>query len=286
MNYRHAYHAGNFADVLKHIILARVITYMMRKPQPFRVIDTHAGAGRYDLAGAAAGKTGEWQDGIGRLLSLPLSDRAGELLRPYLASVAALNPDADGGAIRYYPGSPLVARHIMRREDTLVANELHPDDGQLLAREFHRAASTTVLSLDAWIAVKSLLPPKERRGLILIDPPFERTDEFQSLTTAMLDALSRFETGTYVVWYPIKDRSKADTFVAAVTERRPIKYLDVRLAVARSFAGLGLTQCGVLVINPPFTLRGEVDDLMPILVDALAVDSGAGFELKSDCQAG
>ena len=285
MNYRHAFHAGNFADVLKHAILARVITYMMRKPQPFRVIDTHAGAGRYDLTGAAAGKTGEWQDGIGRLLAYQLTDRAAELLRPYLASVAALNPDVDGEALHYYPGSPLVARHIMRRDDQLVANELHPDDGRLLAREFHRAASTKVLSLDAWIAVKSLLPPKERRGLILIDPPFERADEFDSLTKAMLDALSRFETGTYVIWYPIKDRSKADTFVAEITKRPHIKYLDVRLAVARPFAGLGLTQCGVLVINPPYTLRSELEELMPVVVTALAIDGGAGFDLQSEWQA-
>ena len=173
MNYRHAYHAGNFADVLKHVVLARVLSYMRLKPQPFRVIDTHAGAGRYDLQGAEASKTAEWRDGIGRLLKAAPAPDVAELLAPYLEAVAAYNSGVVGGELRFYPGSPLIARHLMRRDDVLIANELLGEDVALLKAELARARSTKVLNLDAWTAIRSLLPPRERRGVVLIDPPFE-----------------------------------------------------------------------------------------------------------------
>jgi 23S rRNA (adenine2030-N6)-methyltransferase len=196
MNYRHSYHAGNFADVLKHAILARVLTYMKLKPQPFRVIDTHAGAGRYDLSSIEASKTGEWQDGIVRLLDAELPAGVADLLAPYLDAVAALNPSRDAqSALTFYPGSPLIARQLMRDGDTLVANELHPEDAALLKAEFSRVPDTKVMTLDAWLAIKSLLPPPERRGVILIDPPFEQPDEFAKLTEAVASGLQRFANG-------------------------------------------------------------------------------------------
>src|SRR3990170_2352659 len=182
VNYRHAYHAGNFADVVKHVILTRVLTYMALKPQPYRVIDTHAGAGAYDLAGIEAGKTGEWHDGIARLLAASRTDTISALLKPYLDSVAAMN--ADGG-LKAYPGSPLIAHHLMRPGDQLVANELHPEDFISLQMALRRSAGCKVLNIDAWLAVKSLLPPKERRGVVLIDPPFEQSNEFSRLSDAM-----------------------------------------------------------------------------------------------------
>lgn len=280
MNYHHDYHAGNFADVLKHVILARVVTYMKQKPRPFRVIDTHGGAGRYDLAGTEASKTGEWRDGIARLFDAELPPAVAELLAPYLETVRALN----GAELRYYPGSPLIARHLMRPDDVLIANELHADDFARLKEELRRFKSTTVLNIDARHAVKSLLPPKERRGLVLIDPPFEERSEFADLATAVGEALSRFETGTYVIWYPLKDEAAADRFVATATSRAGLEFLDVRIAVMKSFAGLGLTASGVLVINPPYMLEAELETIMPVLKDQLAEGSGAAFELRSAVQ--
>ncbi len=276
MNYRHAYHAGNFADVLKHVILARVIAYMALKPQPFRLIDTHAGAGRYDLNGLEAGKTGEWRDGIARLVSALRPAEISELLQPYLDAVAAVN---SGTELAFYPGSPLIARQLMRAGDQLVANELHAEDFELLKAELHRAPDTKVLNLDAWLAVKALLPPKERRGIILIDPPFEKTDEFSRLTEAMDESLKRFETGVFLIWYPLKDVSAAARLREHVRSAAGGRILDVRLRICAPEPGLGLTETGVLVVNPPFTLATELERLLPYLTGVLEAGNGAGFHL-------
>jgi 23S rRNA (adenine2030-N6)-methyltransferase len=281
MNYRHSYHAGNFADVLKHAILARVLTYMKLKPQPFRVIDTHAGAGRYDLAGIEASKTGEWLDGIARLMDADLPDDVSQLLAPYLDAVAAINPPlAPERALTFYPGSPLIARHLIRAGDTLVANELHPDDAALLKAEFKRVPDTKVMTLDAWLAIKSLLPPVERRGVILIDPPFEQTDEFAKLTDAVANGLQRFANGVYIIWYPLKNRAAADRMVDDVSTLGCRKVLDVRLAISAPFAGLGLTETGVLILNPPYSLRAELERILPALQTCLAQGRGAAFQLS------
>lgn len=280
MNYHHDYHAGNFADVLKHAVLARVLTYMKQKPKPFRVIDTHAGAGFYDLEGSEAAKTAEWQEGIARIFNAELPEAAAGLLAPYLDAVRAVN----GAGLRYYPGSPLIARHLMRDDDVLVANELASAEFQRLKQELHRAKSTTVLNIDARHAVKSLLPPKERRGLVLIDPPFEEKGEFASLATAVDDALARFSTGTYLIWYPVKDEAAADRFVALATSKPGIDFLDVRLAISKPFAGLGLTSSGVLVLNPPFLLKDELEALMPVLEDQLSEGPGSHFVIRTNVQ--
>jgi 23S rRNA (adenine2030-N6)-methyltransferase len=278
MNYRHDYHAGNFADVVKHVVLARVLTYMKQKPRPFRVIDTHAGAGRYDLSGLEPGKTGEWQDGIGRLFDAELPGPVADLMAPYLDVVRAAN---DPGQLRYYPGSPVIARQLMRFEDVLVANELHGEDFERLKGEFRRSKTTTVLNIDAWHAVKSLLPPKERRGLVLIDPPFESREEFDNLATAVAEATRRFATGTYLIWYPLKHEVAADRFVAAVTAQSELEFLDVRLSVCAAFAGLGLTAAGVLVLNPPYVLREELEAILPVLSETLAEGAGHGYLLRN-----
>lgn len=282
MNYRHAYHAGNFADVLKHAILARVICYAKQKAQPFRVIDSHAGAGIYDLAGTEAGKTGEWRDGIGRLLTAELPSAAAQLLAPYLDVVRATNArlGCTAGEPRFYPGSPLIARGLMRADDMLIANELHPEDAQALRQALGGAPASKVMTLNAWTALQSLLPPKERRGVILIDPPFEAADEFEALGSALRAALERFATGTYLVWYPIKDSARAAAFVSGVRDFAP-KTLDVRHAVSVKTAGLGLAASGVLLVNPPFTLASELETLLPVLTDVLAEGPGAGYEIRS-----
>ena len=280
MNYHHDYHAGNFADVVKHVVLARVLTYMKQKPKPFRVIDTHAGAGLYDLEGAEAAKTAEWKDGIARIFDVELPPPVAELLQPYLDAVRAVN----GVGLTHYPGSPLIARHLMRDDDVLVVNELAEDEFRRLKEEFRRAKSTTVLNIDARHAVKSLLPPKERRGLVLIDPPFEDKNEFADLATAVDEALMRFATGTYLIWYPLKDEAAADRFVALATAKPGVDYLDVRLWVSKPFAGLGLTATGVLVLNPPFVLKSELETLMPWLEEHLAEGPGSKFVLQASVQ--
>lgn len=276
MNYRHAYHAGNFADVLKHVILARVITYMKLKPQPFRVIDLHAGAGCYDLAGVEAGKTGEWHDGIGRLMNADLPDDVAALLAPYIDTVSALNAP---GELNDYPGSPLIARALMRDIDTLVANELHPEEVALLKSTLRRS-NCTITTLDAWTAIKSLLPPQERRGVVLIDPPFEKSDEFDRLVDALRDGLQRFANGVYIVWYPIKNAAAADRLVARAGQLGCTKLLDVRLRIGEVFPGLGLTETGVLLINPPFSLQGELSAVLPELVACLGQDRHAAFSMS------
>jgi len=281
MNYRHGYHAGNFADVVKHAVLARVLTYMKLKPRPFRMIDTHAGAGLYQLDGPEATKTGEWRDGIGRIAGGDLPAPVAELLEPYLDAVRAEN---GGEEIRIYPGSSVIARRIMRADDVLVANELNPDQFEHLKRATGRVKNTTLLNLDARHAIKSLLPPKERRGVILIDPPFEAKSEFADLAVAVEEAMARFSSGVYLIWYPIKDAMAADQFVDRATGRPDLEVLDVRLSVCAPFPGLGLTAAGLLVLNPPFCLRSELEIILPVLAERLSEGAGSGFLLRDAVQ--
>lgn len=279
MNYRHAYHAGNFADVVKHVILARTLTYLKLKPSPFCVIDTHAGAGRYDLSGTEAGKTGEWRDGIGRLIGADAPPEVASLLAPYLETVAAVNAGANG-ALAVYPGSPLIAQALLRPGDRLSANELHAEDAAHLKSALRSGGKAAMLGMDGYQMLKGALPPRERRGVVLIDPPFEQTDEFGNLAKAISVALKRFATGIYIVWYPVKNVAAADRFVAAILETG-VRHLDVRLAVCAPFPGLGLTETGTLVINPPFALRSELDVLMPYLEGLLADGAGASSRLSA-----
>jgi 23S rRNA (adenine2030-N6)-methyltransferase len=265
MNYRHAYHAGNFADVLKHAVFARVIEYMKRKDAPFRVIDTHAGAGRYSLASTEAGKTGEWRDGIGRLLGTgakPLSPAAEAFFAPYLGAVRAENP---GGMLEVYPGSPRIALRLMRPQDMLIANELHPEDLSHLRSAMGRDRRVKVLALDGWTALKALLPPKERRGVILIDPPYEEEGELSRVTEALTQGLKRFAGGTFIAWYPIKDPKSAFKFRDTLAVLENAEPLVIELMVRRPNDPDRLNGCGLVLTNPPYTLRAELDTVMPEL---------------------
>ncbi|RUU64971.1 23S rRNA (adenine(2030)-N(6))-methyltransferase RlmJ, partial [Mesorhizobium sp. M7A.T.Ca.TU.009.01.1.2] len=183
MNYRHAYHAGNFADVVKHVVLTRLLEYLKQKDKAFRVVDTHAGIGRYDLSSAEAQKTGEWQGGIGRLIDAPFAAPVAALLEPYLKTIRSLNPE---GGIQKYPGSPLIARHLMRKQDRLTAIELHPKDAARLRTFFAGDFQARIIELDGWLALGAHLPPKEKRGLVLIDPPFEEAGEFERLVDGLI----------------------------------------------------------------------------------------------------
>jgi 23S rRNA (adenine2030-N6)-methyltransferase len=284
MNYRHAYHAGNFADVLKHLVLALVIEHLKTKPQPFRVVDTHAGIGLYDLAGVEAGKTGEWRDGIARLLAAELSTPARAVLAPYLDVVRQFMPHVgvEGeGAVLQYPGSPLLARTLMRADDALILNELHPEDRAALASLFRRDKATKVLGLDGYTVLKATLPPKERRGLLLVDPPFEEPGEFDRLLAAIREALRRFAGGTQVHWYPIKDIDAVRRFHRVIRSEALAETLLVEIAVRANDASVpGLAATGVLIVNPPYTLHAGLAAVLPELLGVLRQGDGASHRLE------
>jgi 23S rRNA (adenine2030-N6)-methyltransferase len=279
MNYRHAYHAGNFADVLKHAVLALVIDYLKRKDAPFRIIDTHAGAGRYALDSTQAAKTREWRRGVGRLIgddAAPLPPDVASLLAPYLDTVRAENA---GEGIGIYPGSPLIALRLMRQQDVLVANELHPEELALLRTAIGRDRRVKLMALDGWVALKSLLPPKERRGIVLIDPPFEEEGELERLAGGLAQGLRRFETGVYLAWYPIKDPKPVRRFHEALAALTGPELLRVELMIRGASAPDRLNGCGLVVANPPYTLQSQMADLLPELTRRLAEGAGANHRI-------
>ncbi|WP_237480402.1 23S rRNA (adenine(2030)-N(6))-methyltransferase RlmJ [Lichenibacterium dinghuense] len=261
MNYRHAFHAGNFADVLKHALLARVLTYMIAKPAPLRFVDTHAGLGVYDLASDEATRTGEWRDGIARVAAAPRPPELAEVLAPYLAAVGPAGAD---GLWRCYPGSPAVAQWVLRPEDRLTLCELHPDDAAALKREIGGDKRVRVMASDGYAALNAVLPPPERRGLVLIDPPFEKTDEFDRLLAALLRAHAKWPTGSYMVWYPLKNRAAVGRFAAGLAGSGMKRVLQVHLLVGDPDAG-PLAGSGLAFVNPPYTLKAEAEALLPWL---------------------
>ena len=277
MNYRHAYHAGNFADVVKHIILTRIVLYLQRKEQAFRVIDTHAGIGRYDLGGVESGKTGEWRNGVGRLLDATIDAKVAELIQPYLDIVRAENAD---GEIRHYPGSPLIVRHLLRRQDRLSALELHPEDAALLTETFEGDVQVRVTKLDGWLALGAHVPPKEKRGLVLVDPPFEVSGEFDRLVDGLVRAHKRFSGGTFALWYPVKDRQEVRRFVAALHNTGIPKILRTELMIRPASPEPRMDGTGMIVINPPFTLDSELRIVLPALSKILSEEQNAGFTLE------
>ncbi|MAN75946.1 MAG: 23S rRNA (adenine(2030)-N(6))-methyltransferase RlmJ [Rhizobiales bacterium] len=277
MNYRHAFHAGNFADVVKHIILTRILAYLMRKEAAFRVIDTHAGVGLYDLLGDEANRTGEWREGIGRLMAATVPDPVAALVAPYLAAVNAQNPD---GQLRYYPGSPFIARHMLRDQDRLMALELHPADAQALRENFAGDIQTRVTELDGWAAMGTHLPPKEKRGLVLVDPPFEVKGEFERMTQALVKAHARWPGGTYAFWYPIKDPGDVRSYVRALEGTGIAKILRLELTIRAPSMPPRLHGTGMIVVNPPFVLKEEIRTLLPILAGLLADEGRGRFHIE------
>jgi 23S rRNA (adenine2030-N6)-methyltransferase len=277
MNYRHIYHAGNFADVVKHAVLVRVIEYLKKKDAAFRVTDTHAGRGVYDLSSPEAQKTGEWREGIGRLIDAKLPKEAAALLAPYLDAVRALNP---GGGIERYPGSPALSRHLLRKQDRLSAVELHPEDGEALAAEFAGDVQTRVIHLDGWLALGAHLPPKEKRGLVLVDPPFEEKGEFERMAEGLKKAQRRWPGGVYLFWYPIKDRRAVNAFRASLADSEIPKIIDIRFDLRAPSRELRLDGCGMVVVNPPFTLAQEMKIVLPALVKVVGAE-GAGWSVST-----
>ena len=276
MNYRHAYHAGNFADVVKHAVLARLVEYLKQKDKAFRVIDTHAGVGLYDLSSSAAQKTGEWQDGIAKVIEAEWSSKAAPLIAPYLEAVRAVN--ASGG-IKRYPGSPKIVRHLLRGQDRLSAIELHADDAKRLKLQFAGDFQTRVMELDGWLALGAHLPPKEKRGLVLVDPPFEEPGEFARLAEGLATAYKRWPGGIYALWYPIKDREAAAGFRRALAGSGIPKILDIRFEIRPQSSEPRLDGTGMVVVNPPFTLEGELRTLLSALHAILTRDHAARWSL-------
>jgi 23S rRNA (adenine2030-N6)-methyltransferase len=275
MNYRHAFHAGSFADVLKHAVLVRALRHLSEKAAPFRLIDTHAGAGRYDLCGAEAARTGEWQGGIAKLFDDPPGGEAGALLEPYLAVIRAEN--AEGG-LRYYPGSPRIAQALCRPQDRLIFCESEPGARKALAVALGREPRAQVSELDGWTALKALLPPPERRGLVLVDPPFEAPDEFERIVDGLAEAHRRFAGGSYLLWYAIKEPREVERFCRSVARLGVAKILRLELSVSAPRPDAPLAGCGLIAVNPPWTLEAEMRVLLPALFHRLG-RAGGGFRI-------
>jgi 23S rRNA (adenine2030-N6)-methyltransferase len=268
MNYRHAFHAGSFADVLKHAVLVRILMHLRAKPAAFRVIDTHAGAGRYDLAGAAAGRSPEWRSGIARLMAAVLGEPAQALLAPYLAAVAALNT---GGRLTVYPGSPELVRALLRSQDRLIACEREPAAAAALARCLAGDPRSKALAIDGWTALNAYVPPKERRGLVLIDPPFEAPGELDRLAEHLARAHRKWPTGIYLLWYPIKNVAETERFARNIARLGIPKILraEIRIAARQDETLIG---SGILLVNPPWKLETELQSLLPALAGVLRRD--------------
>ena len=276
MNYRHAYHAGNHADVLKHAVLARLMEHLKKKDKPFRVIDAHAGIGLYDLAGLEAGKTGEWEGGIGKLAE-PFNAEIEALLAPYRAVIAALNPD---GGLRYYPGSPELSLRLMRPNDRLIANELHPQDAVALERQYLHDPRCDVTAMDAETCLKAKLPPPERRGVILVDPPYELKTEAEKTVRMLEQGVRRFAQGVFVVWYPMKADQTAETVLTGAREIDLPGTLKVQMRVREAFKGGGLAGSGLVILNAPWKLDAELRQLVPALAQRLGIGSWGQAEVS------
>jgi 23S rRNA (adenine2030-N6)-methyltransferase len=274
MNYRHAFHAGNFADVVKHAALARIIAYLKEKPAAFRVIDTHAGAGVYDLAGAEASRTGEWRNGIGKLAGADLAPDVRGLLAPYLDAVAACNAPAGlSERPKVYPGSPALVRHWLRPQDRLIACEAEPAAARALENHLRGGRGIKAVAIDGYTALNAYVPPLERRGLVLIDPPFEQPDEFDRLVHGLGNAHRKWPTGIYALWYPLKDARATPAFCRNLTRLGIARILRAELTLPGREAGK-LNGSGLIVVNPPWTLEGELQVLLPALARILAGGTG------------
>ncbi len=267
MNYRHAFHAGNHADVLKHLILARIIAALSRKEAPFAYVDSHAGIGLYDLQGDAASRTGEWLAGIGRLWATQMP----AAMADYRATIAALNP---AGTLRYYPGSPELARRLSRPQDRLQLNEKHPEDGRLLKENMAGDRRVAVHLGEGWHVPRALLPTREKRVLMLIDPPFEKADELQRCAQALQEAIARMRQAIVAIWYPIKDERQLRRFYRDLQQSGAPKLLRVELLVHPADEAQRLNGSGLAIANPPWGLEEELRELLPWLAEHLAQSEG------------
>jgi 23S rRNA (adenine2030-N6)-methyltransferase len=273
MNYRHAFHAGNFADVFKHLILSRILVYLQQKEAAFRFIDTHAGHGLYDLSAEAAERTNEWRGGIGRFLAADVPADLADLVAPYRNLVEPLL----AGRPPLYPGSPIFAARLSRAHDRMIFCDASADAVNDLAAHSARDKRVKVIEIDGYVALNAFVPPVERRGLVLIDPPFEATDEFVRLAQTIESAWRKWPTGTYMIWFPIKQRTSIEAFMQhlARADMRRALMLELRIDQPQSQGALAAN--GLLIINPPYVLEAEARRLLPFLAATLGISEQRGF---------
>ena len=278
MNYRHAYHAGNFADVLKHVVLIMLVEHLKKKPAPFFYLDTHAGRGVYDLSEAQAQRSGEYKNGIGRLLEAPAAS-----LPPEVASYVGLVRASAGkghSAITAYPGSPAIVARLRRPDDRLVLMETHPKEAAALRTALGRHRQVSVLESDGYAALKAQLPPRENRGLVLIDPPYESDAEFDRVLAGLEVAHGRWPTGTLCVWYPLTARAGPLRFQRELEGSGLRKVLDVRLSVLPADAQVGMAGAGLVIVNPPWLLDERLRELLPPLHRLLSPEGVGGTSVE------
>jgi len=273
--YRHHFHAGNFADVFKHALLARLLVALAKKEKPFCYLDTHAGIGRYALGHRWAQKNREYEGGIGRLWG---RGDAPALLAPYLDAVRAENPD---GTLAVYPGSPAIAQRLIRPDDRMVLCELNPKDKDALHAQFAREHRAGVHLLDGFQAVKAFLPPQERRGLMLMDPSFDRKGEYARVAQALVEAHRRFATGVFAFWYPLMEPAALRAFERALRDSSVARVLQLELWVHPADWTVDLRGCGMLVVNPPFGFDDEARAILPWLVEVLAAPGAGGQRVRA-----
>ena len=271
LSYRHSYHAGNHADVLKHIVLTLCINALKEKEKPFLYLDTHSGAGRYLLKSEHSEKTGEYLSGINLLWQQP---NIPELLNTYLSVIKRYNPFSE---LKYYPGSPLIAKQLLRQQDKLNLTELHPTDYPLLRQEFSKDKRAKVLREDGFAQLKSKLPHQFRRGIILIDPSYEIKDDYQIIPKALFEAYKRFATGVYLIWYPVVSRTQTQKMIDSIIQLGIRRISQFELAIKPDNNQKGMTASGILVINPPWKLHEQMQTILPWLKNTLDVEKTGSF---------
>lgn len=268
MNYRHAYHAGNFADVFKHSIIVALTQSFLQKDSAFCYLDTHSGAGRYNLLSKAAQTNKEFKNGIEKILAQP---NPPEFIKDFLYCVQK-NPS-------FYPGSPLFVKEFLRPQDRMILSELHSEEYFLLKKLLGSRKQVSVYCQDAYQSLKAYLPPKERRGFVLIDPPFEKQNEFESLTKALSQAIQRWETGVYAIWYPIKNRAVTERFLNTLHAKINRPLLVAELSIYAEDTVFQLNGCGMAIINPPWQFDKKLNKLIPWLWKTLSVNQQGRFRV-------
>jgi 23S rRNA (adenine2030-N6)-methyltransferase len=264
LSYRHSYHAGNHADVIKHLVQICILNYLKRKDKPFCYHDTHAGAGLYSLHSEQAQKTVEYQTGIGKLWNY---QGANADIKAYVETIRLVNDSDD---LAFYPGSPKIADLLCRATDTIQATELHPSDHPILASQFQRRRHSRIEKMDAWAGIRAMLPPLAKRGLVLIDPPYELKTEYQDLIKGLEQAVQRFPQGTYAIWYPVIERQAVESFIDAIVDTQIRNQLRIEYCPQPDAEGFGMTGSGMLVINPPFTLKQDMESCLKELAPLLS----------------
>jgi len=274
LSYRHAFHAGNFADVVKHVTLVAMLEALLRKATPCYVQDTHAGCGMYDLGGAEAAQGAEFRSGIARILA---AGAAPACVEHYVRLVRQVNPNGD---LRYYPGSPAIIQKMLRAQDRLVLTELHPQDHASLYRQFRQDKRIAIHKQDAYQGLKAFLPPQENRGLVFIDPPYERKDEYERVVQGLALAYQRWRNGVYAIWYPLMSQRLQDMFLQDVTTSGVRKILRAELLIEPLAVEKRFTGCGLLIVNPPWQLEDTLAQCYAWLLPVLQTAVGGSWRVE------